>query len=288
MNTAPCPRRAMHVVRIVLVVLAAVPACRTGAPAPTAATLDGDGDGVRDDADLCPDSPEDRDGFDDWDGCPEAGDGRAVSWRFSGVDAGPPEPEPPPAVDSDGDGILDLNDACPSEAEDRDNFDDKDGCPDPDNDLDRVPDVTDKCPNEPETYNGVEDEDGCPDSGRPRPPRPQSQIKEGPIAFDENSAAIRGETAAILDSIAVFIRDRPGAVHQVALEGHAEAYERDAPALAVARAQAVRRYLVKRGVPAGLVQPPSRANNPLRSLIGGDDNDGRSRRRVDLTLRIAR
>jgi hypothetical protein len=74
----------------------------------------------------------------------------------------------PGSKDSDGDGIPDNIDLCPNEPEDRDGFEDNDGCPDPDNDKDRIPDVADRCPNVPETYNGFEDDDGCPDRGRVR------------------------------------------------------------------------------------------------------------------------
>jgi len=70
--------------------------------------------------------------------------------------------------DRDNDGILDDVDKCPDDPEDRDGFEDEDGCPDPDNDRDGIADVNDKCPNEPETYNGYEDDDGCPDYARIR------------------------------------------------------------------------------------------------------------------------
>jgi large repetitive protein len=66
-------------------------------------------------------------------------------------------------ADRDGDGVPDLRDLCPDEAEDRDGFQDDDGCPDPDNDLDGVPDGLDRCPDEPEDRDGFQDEDGCPD-----------------------------------------------------------------------------------------------------------------------------
>ncbi len=69
------------------------------------------------------------------------------------------------AGDSDKDGIDDDHDKCPNDPEDRDGFQDEDGCPDPDNDADGIPDDKDKCPNEPETKNGYLDEDGCPDAG---------------------------------------------------------------------------------------------------------------------------
>jgi large repetitive protein len=74
----------------------------------------------------------------------------------------------PWGVDSDGDGIPDDRDVCPLEREDRDGFEDFDGCPDPDNDRDGIPDVLDRCPNEPEDKDGFEDEDGCPDPDNDR------------------------------------------------------------------------------------------------------------------------
>jgi outer membrane protein OmpA-like peptidoglycan-associated protein len=65
--------------------------------------------------------------------------------------------------DQDGDGMVDGQDACPFRAEDRDGFEDADGCPDPDNDRDGVADSLDKCPSLPEDHDGFEDYDGCPD-----------------------------------------------------------------------------------------------------------------------------
>ena len=69
-----------------------------------------------------------------------------------------------PTADTDGDGIPDSLDQCPDRAEDKDGFEDADGCPDIDNDGDGVLDIDDKCPLTKETYNGFEDEDGCPDT----------------------------------------------------------------------------------------------------------------------------
>jgi OOP family OmpA-OmpF porin len=65
--------------------------------------------------------------------------------------------------DRDHDGIYDVDDKCPDQPEDRDGFNDNDGCPDPDNDNDGLPDAQDKCPNESEDLDQHEDEDGCPD-----------------------------------------------------------------------------------------------------------------------------
>ncbi len=77
--------------------------------------------------------------------------------------SGGPHGRNPVGRDRDGDGVVDADDACPDEPEDRDGFQDGDGCPDPDNDHDGIPDVDDQCPNDPETPDGVADEDGCPE-----------------------------------------------------------------------------------------------------------------------------
>ncbi len=65
----------------------------------------------------------------------------------------PAEPPPPAPVDP-----------CKDTPEDRDGFQDDDGCDDPDNDQDGILDGVDKCPNEPENRNDWEDGDGCPDT----------------------------------------------------------------------------------------------------------------------------
>ncbi len=98
---------------------------------------DRDDDGIDDAGDQCPTEPEDKDGYEDSDGCPEA--------------------------DNDLDTIPDQSDKCANQAEDADGFEDTDGCPDLDNDKDGIPDVGDRCATEPETKNGFDDTDGCPD-----------------------------------------------------------------------------------------------------------------------------
>jgi len=68
-----------------------------------------------------------------------------------------------PDLDNDGDGLPDKADMCPDLAEDSDSFEDGDGCPDLDNDQDGIQDAQDKCPGEPEDFDGEMDDDGCPD-----------------------------------------------------------------------------------------------------------------------------
>ncbi len=132
--------------------------------------VDSDKDGIADNVDKCPKDPEDLDGFEDNDGCPDNdndNDGIPDS-----RDKCPNDPEDKdnfedddgcPDRDNDGDGIEDVNDKCPMEPEDKDNFKDDDGCPDYDNDGDGVLDSLDKCPTLPEDIDMFEDEDGCPE-----------------------------------------------------------------------------------------------------------------------------
>jgi outer membrane protein OmpA-like peptidoglycan-associated protein len=69
-----------------------------------------------------------------------------------------------PDGDNDGDGVADGGDKCPNEPEDKDAFQDDDGCPDADNDSDGIADAADKCAGEAEDKDGFQDEDGCPDA----------------------------------------------------------------------------------------------------------------------------
>jgi OmpA-OmpF porin, OOP family len=127
---------------------------------------DKDGDGILDKDDQCPEEPEDKDGFEDMDGCPDLDNDKDGILDVD--DKCPDEPgiaelEGCPAVDTDGDGLMDHVDKCPAEPEDKDGFEDEDGCPDLDNDKDGILDTADKCPMDAEDKDQFEDEDGCPD-----------------------------------------------------------------------------------------------------------------------------
>ncbi|MBW2276152.1 MAG: transporter [Deltaproteobacteria bacterium] len=65
----------------------------------------------------------------------------------------------PVMPDEDEDGVGGVADECPLMAEDRDGFEDSDGCPDDDNDDDGFPDDEDACPLEPITDDFSDD--GC-------------------------------------------------------------------------------------------------------------------------------
>ncbi len=216
---------------------------------------DRDGDRIPDTIDACPDEPEDKDGFQDDDGCPEPDNDRDGVPDV--IDHCPLEPEDRdgfqdddgcPDPDNDRDGLLDAVDSCPNEPEDRDDFQDDDGCPDPDNDQDGFLDAVDACPLEPETMNGVDDDDGCPDKIRVDRRQGQIFVLE-PVQFALNSAQILPESFDMLDEIVAVLKARPE-ITQLSIEGHTDAQGSDAlnQILSEERAKSVLLYLTERGV----------------------------------------
>ena len=183
---------------------------------------DRDQDGILDSVDKCPDDPEDKDGFEDQDGCPDK--------------------------DNDQDGIADVIDACPNVAEDKDGFEDDDGCPDPDNDKDGIPDAKDLCPNEPETFNGYADEDGCPDAEQIRVVGDKIVLDDR-VHFMVNMHVIRSESYPLLERLARLINQNPTYVH-IEVQGHTDERGPDSynDKLSQDRANAVMEFLVSRGV----------------------------------------
>lgn len=183
---------------------------------------DTDGDGIDDAQDLCPLEPEDKDGYQDADGCPDP--------------------------DNDGDGIADVDDKCPGDAEDKDGYQDADGCPDPDNDGDSVADVHDQCPNTPGIPSG--DKPGCPKKTLIVVTEKEIRINEQ-IQFEFNRAVIKpGVSYRILDAVVAVLDDNPKIMLEV--QGHTDNVGADGynMRLSQARADAVRTYLVAHGIAA--------------------------------------
>ncbi len=175
----------------------------------------------------------------------------------------------PILAESDGDEILEPEDACPRETEDFDGFEDADGCPDPDNDGDGFADGEDLCPNAPEQVNGFEDSDGCPDADVVlcRECRATKTLL-GVVAFDAGSVQLLRGQDATLEEIAGRIqraRQARGEPSRVEVVGHASDWgEADEQrALAADRAEFVRRRLVELGVERDLVITDSEgSSNP--------------------------
>ena len=150
--------------------------------------------------------------------------------------------------DADGDGVTNENDMCPSAPEDRDGFEDEDGCPDTDNDHDRIADRYDRCPNDPETYNGHQDEDGCPDRGTVIIEENQIVILEK-IYFETDSAVIQQRSFSIIDAVAATLNGNPQ-MQLLEIQGHADERSSDEYNIRLTRdrAASVLEAIAQRGV----------------------------------------
>jgi outer membrane protein OmpA-like peptidoglycan-associated protein len=189
-----------------------------------------------------------------------------------------------PDPDNDGDGILDVNDKCPDKAEDKDAFQDEDGCPDPDNDGDGILDVNDKCPLEPETVNGYKDEDGCPDK------KPEVQVEAGKsivlegVNFDSGKATLKAESEEPLGKVLRTLLENPEV--EVEIQGHTDnqgkaAMNRD---LSKRRADTVKAWLVERGVAPDRMT--SKGFGPDKPVADNATPEGRAQNRRIEFLRL--
>lgn len=210
--------------------------------------LDTDGDGVPDYLDNCPATPAAAYGLIDDHGCP---------------------------IDTDGDGVPDYLDECPGTDSIVFGYVDDKGCP-LDSDGDGVPDYMDKCPNTPAIAIGYVDEFGCeldsdgdgvPDycdlcpqlagskenKGCPAMKKEVSNIfkkaMQG-IQFETGKAVIKKSSNAILDQVANVFIENP--TWSAEVQGHTDNVGKPAANLVLSdkRANAVRDYLIKKGVAA--------------------------------------
>ena len=154
---------------------------------------------------------------------------------------GVPEYQGCPIPDTDGDGFLDPDDACPKVPGIA-----PDGCPDNDRDKDGIVNDVDKCPDDPETKNGYQDDDGCPDE-LPEEVAKFAGVIEG-IYFDLNKDTIKPKSLPKLNEAAdVLTRFQE---IKIEISGHtdnqgAHAYNMD---LSKRRAESVRNYLIGKGI----------------------------------------
>jgi len=110
-------------------------------------------------------------------------------------------------------------------------------------------DEMDQCPDEPETVNGVDDDDGCPDQAQVEVKADRILIGEK-VFFDFDQARLRSAGRELLKEMARLLETHPEYL-VISIEGYAdkvgsEEYNRK---LSLRRAESVRRYLFKLGVP---------------------------------------
>ena len=253
---------------------------------------DNDADGVTDDVDQCRDVAEDLDGWQDTDGCPDPdNDGDHV---LDAADACPNDAEDLDGfededgcreLDNDVDGILDVADTCPLAPEDMDGFQDTDGCPDTDNDQDGIADTDDICPDDPEDINGVKDTDGCPDATLAVKTGDSIVILEK-VYFATGRDRVLRRSNAVLAAVAEVLKANPE-VLKVRVEGHTDDVGEDARNLDLSqrRAESVQRALVKLGVSGDRLEAVGYGE--VRPIDTNRTDDGRERnRRVEFTILV--
>lgn len=227
---------------------------------------DRDNDGVIDIEDLCPEEP----GAAITQGCPDSdGDGIADQKdKCPGV-SGVLRFEGCPIPDSDKDGVNDEEDECPQVAglqefkgcpvpdTDGDGVNDKEdkckdiaglakyaGCPIPDTDTDGVNDEQDRCPDVP----GLKENNGCPAVKEEIVEKVNFVARQ--IQFKTGKSILTDPSKKLLDEVAELLNTHPEL--QINIEGHtsSEGDPRYNQRLSETRAEAVKNYLLAKGVSA--------------------------------------
>jgi outer membrane protein OmpA-like peptidoglycan-associated protein len=271
--------------------------------------VDADKDGIADGLDRCPNTPAgarvdasgcprdaDKDGItDNLDRCPNTPAGATVDARGCPADA-------------DQDGVLDGIDRCPDTPAGASV--DVVGCPG-DEDGDGVLDGLDRCPHTPagravNAFGCLPGQGEGRDSVRqraaaaPPPASPQEQSPQAPapeeaaapkeagtgvvlrgVEFAPGSARLSASSLRVLDSVATALAAQPRQL--VEIGGHTDdsGSPRGNQNLSRLRAEAVRSYLIRKGIPGARMT--ARGYGSTLPLIPGDTPDARARnRRVEI------
>lgn len=176
-----------------------------------------------------------------------------------------------PNGDFDADSIPNAIDRCPEEPEDRDGFEDENGCVDRDNDDDGVLDayqfkdgrwtncdytpgkegIAVDCRNWPEDLDGIADHDGCPDINC----FDDCQIMlTGKLHFDRDGQ-FDGDTAKHLDDIAATMQTVPKVRFWVDVHFDAQSDPVAAKRLTESVIEVVTKELARRGVGRDRLEP---------------------------------
>lgn len=267
---------------------------------------DTDGDGIIDSQDKCPNQA----GLPKNGGCPDSDEDGVLD-----KDDDCPLIKGVPALkgcpDSDGDGIPDKDDRCPNEKglskyngcadTDGDNIPNPDdACPDqagtarfngcPDRDGDTVPDKDDRCP---DVY-GSPQSAGCPAETKPtEPTRVEIQLTQQEQAvldeafedleFETGKSVIKLSSYQSLDDLAELLKEQSS--YRMLISGHTDNVGNAATNLKLskARAEAVKRYLTRKGVKAD--QLITEGFGSRKPIADNKTPEGRQRnRRVEMKV----
>jgi len=245
---------------------------------------DGDGDGVPDRRDKCPDTPHGC--TVDASGCPSDADGDGVcdgndkcaeTPRGARVDAnGCP-------TDSDGDGVYDGIDQCPDTSKGCEV--DSRGCP-IDSDGDGVCDGLDKCP---DTASGTKvNQDGCPPTEveqRETELLETGLIRLEDVKFETAKSNILSESHPALDAVGQVLSKWPQL--KIEIDGHTDSRGTDAYNLELShrRADSVRAYLLEHFPQLEAAQLTTKGYGESKPLVPNTSPENMTQnRRVEFTV----
>lgn len=255
--------------------------------------IDTDGDGIADYLDKCPEVP----GIEELEGCPDR-DGDGITDEEDECPDEPGTKEAYGCPDRDGDGILDEEDDCPDVA----GVEKFNGCPDTDGDG--IQDSEDRCPEKA----GIKELKGCPDTdgdgisdvddkcptipgvdsnmGCPEIAKETKDVFERAlkgIQFESGRDVIKRSSYGILNNVADIMKDNPE--YKLIIDGHTDSQGNDAANLELSkkRAAAVKKYLVDKGVSESRLT--SRGFGETKPKATNDTAEGRAtNRRVEFTV----
>jgi outer membrane protein OmpA-like peptidoglycan-associated protein len=231
---------------------------------------DSDGDGVEDSKDKCPNAK----GLDIFQGCPDTdGDGvEDANDKCPDTQKGIKVDATGCSADTDRDGVIDADDKCP-DTQTGIKVDEK-GCP-ADTDGDGVLDADDKCPG----VIGDASNNGCPVVKKEAPKRLKFATRR--INFETGNALVKVSSYPMLDEVANILNEYPD--YNLRIGGHTDAVEKTAATLSQSRVDAVKSYLLSKGVAESRIV--STGYGKTRPLISNANAAGRGQnRRVELEL----
>jgi outer membrane protein OmpA-like peptidoglycan-associated protein len=233
---------------------------------------DKDGDGIADATDKCPEvaglarykgcpiPDTDKDGInDEEDQCPQ----KPGTAKYKGC----------PVPDTDGDGLNDEADSCP----DKPGTVEFNGCPIPDSDGDGVNDKEDKCP----TEAGDRENNGCPAIKKEIVEKVNLAARNIFFASSSNKIVITSFTS--LDEVASILQSNPDL--KLEISGHTDNTGKAEANLSLSqkRADAVKQYLVQKGIDAGRIKATGYGQQ--HPLYDNKTEEGKAKnRRVELKL----
>ncbi|MCC6645115.1 MAG: OmpA family protein [Polyangiaceae bacterium] len=184
--------------------------------------------------------------------------------------------------DTDADGVVDARDACPTAPGVPSDDPAKHGCP-PDTDGDGVIDPEDACPREKGAKTGDPKTHGCPTSVRVEG---QQIVIMQQVQFETGKDVIKEESFGLLSQVAGVLVEHPDIV-RLAVDGHTDdvGSEKNNLALSQRRAVSVLRWLVDHKVDARRLE--ARGFGPRRPLADNKTPEGRAKnRRVEFQIRL--